>query len=30
MVFLFKNVGENYTVKNYCSVSLLSVVSNVF
>ena len=27
---VFKNVGERSTVKNYCSVSLLSVVSKVF
>ena len=27
---VFKNVGEGSTVKNYCSVSLLSVVSKIF
>ena len=27
---VFKNVGERSTVKNYHSVSLLSVVSNIF
>ena len=27
---VFKNVGENSTAKNYCPVSLLSVVSKVF
>ena len=27
---VFKNVGERSTAKNYCSVSLLSVVSKVF
>ena len=30
MVPVFKNVGEGSTVKNYHSVSLLSVVSKVF
>ena len=30
MVPVFKNVGERSTAKNYCSVSLLSVVSKVF
>ena len=30
MVPVFKNVGERSTGKNYCSVSLLSVVSKVF
>ena len=30
VVFLFKNVGERSTAKNYCPVSLLSVVSKVF
>ena len=30
MVPVFKNVGESSTAKNYCPVSLLSVVSNVF
>ena len=30
MVPVFKNVGERSTVKNYCPVSLLSVVSKVF
>ena len=30
MVPVFKNVGERYTAKNYCPVSLLSVVSKVF
>ena len=29
VVPVFKNVGERYTAKNYCSVSLLSVVSKV-
>ena len=27
---VFKNVGERSTTKNYCPVSLLSVVSKVF
>ena len=27
---VFKNVGERSTAKNYCPVSLLSVVSKVF
>ena len=27
---VFKNVGERYAAKNYCPVSLLSVVSEVF
>ena len=27
---MFQNVGERFTVKNYCPVSLLSVVSEVF
>ena len=27
MVPVFKNVGESSAAKNYCSVSLLSVVS---
>ena len=30
MVPEFNNVGERSTAKNYCSVSLLSVVSKVF
>ena len=30
VVPLFKNVGEKSTAKNYCPVSLLSVVSKVF
>ena len=30
VVPVFKNVGERSTAKNYCHVSLLSVVSNVF
>ena len=30
MVPLFKNVEGKYTAKNYCPVSLLSVVSKVF
>ena len=30
VVLVFKNVGERYTAKNYCPVSLLSVVSKVF
>ena len=30
MVPVFKNLGERSTVKNYCPVSLLSVVSKVF
>ena len=30
MVTVFKNVGERSTAKNYCPVSLLSVVSKVF
>ena len=29
MVPVFKNVGERSTAKNYCPVSLLSVVSKV-
>ena len=29
LVSVFKNVGERSTVKNYCPVSLLSVVSKV-
>ena len=29
MVPVFKNVGERSTAKNYCLVSLLSVVSKV-
>ena len=29
VVPVFKNVGERYTAKNYCSVSLLSVVNKV-
>ena len=30
MVPVFKNVGEWSTAKNYCPVSLLSLVSKVF
>ena len=30
VVPVFKNVGERYTAKNYCPVSLLSVVNKVF
>ena len=30
MVLVFKNVWERSTAKNYCPVSLLSVVSKVF
>ena len=30
MVHVFKNVGERSTAKNYCLVSLLSVVRKVF
>ena len=30
MVPVFKNVGERSTAKNYCPVSLLSVVGKVF
>ena len=30
MVPVFKNVGERSTARNYCPVSLLSVVSEVF
>ena len=30
MVPVFKNVGERTTAKNYCLVSLHSVVSKVF
>ena len=30
VVTVFKNVGERSTAKNYCPVSLLSVVSKVF
>ena len=30
MVPVLKNVGERFTTKNYCSFSLLSVVSKVF
>ena len=30
MVPVFKNVGKRSTAKNYCPVSLLSVVSKVF
>ena len=29
-VLVFKNVGERFIAKNYCPVSLLSVVSKVF
>ena len=30
MVPVFKNVGERSSAKNYCPISLLSVVSKVF
>ena len=30
MVFVFKNVGEKSTAKNYRPVSLVSVVSKIF
>ena len=30
MVPVFKNVGKRSTAKNYCPVSLLSVVTDVF
>ena len=30
VVPIFKNIGEQSTAKNYCPVSLLSVVSKVF
>ena len=30
VVLVFKNIGERSTTKNYCPVSLLSVVSKVF
>ena len=30
MVQVFKNVGERSPTKNYCPVSLLSVVSQIF
>ena len=30
VVPVFKNVGELFTAKNFCSVSLLSVISKVF
>ena len=30
VVSVFKNVGERFTVKIYCPVSLLSVVTKVF
>ena len=30
MVPVFKNLGERSTAKNYCPVSLLSLVSKVF
>ena len=30
VVPVFRNVGERFTAKNYCSVSLLSVISKVF
>ena len=30
VVPVLKNVGERYTAKNYCTVSLLTVVSKVF
>ena len=30
VVPVFKNVGERSTAKNYCPISLLSVVNKVF
>ena len=30
MVLVFKNIGERSIAKNYCHVSLLSVVSKAF
>ena len=30
VVPIFKNIGEQSTAKNYCAVSLLSVVGKVF
>ena len=30
LVPIFKNVGERSTARNYCPVTLLSVVSDVF
>ena len=30
MFLVFKNVGERSTAKNYCTVSLLSVISKVY
>ena len=30
MVQVFTNIGEKYVARNYCPVSLLSVVSQVF
>ena len=30
VVSVFKNTGKRYTAKNYCPVSLLSVVSKIF
>ena len=30
MVHIFKNIGEQSTAKNFCPVSLLSVVGKVF
>ena len=30
VVPVFKNVGERSTTKNYCPISLLSVVSKIF
>ena len=30
VVPVFKNVGKRFTAKNYCPISLLSVVSRVF
>ena len=30
VLLVFKNVGERSTAKNYCPISLLSVVSKIF
>ena len=30
VILVFKNIGERSTAKNYCSVSLLSVVNKFF
>ena len=30
VVPIFKNIGEQFTAKNYCPVSLFSVVGKVF